>query len=526
MISLLVGLVFFAAMLVCADVDVAAKSDCGTSAALQGLQTELTCRSQGSQQKSCLDGNWSSTDEASLLVISQRKEHENAHPFSIEKLPKEDLKEIEARVEQRWSNVEHLPICRIYPAICAQTSLKFQVALAAQATMRANVGGPFLGSLALMFFAAGVCINLRLGHGPPVQQVPDKRDEDLQMQTPWRPLFPRSTDFLERMWLATSQALEPMISFSQRIGKSLEPLDLWFRWWSLPPKLSQPLTTMKLFIALLLFVELFVLTSNAQAVLATPELIAIARKYPWSTKKIIPLEVKELVPPIAPLLMPGLESNVDGWVQSLLGLRQKLLISWYLFLILPNQSTSGPKAAILLQMAVAISYSVGTLIYVYFAIIGLMYYLSHTVQTMVLFLVCGVFAVPFLETNWKAGAWLRKALLLNIIIPCYLFAGIGKLRYAGFWRNVSGAWLAHTIRKAGAKNGFAPALNKWLVSQPGILGFSISWPITLMSWGNMVMELGLPVLGIMSANNGLHHTVMHFGLLIILKLVSKEGRPR
>ena len=256
--------------------------------------------------------------------------------------------------------MEHLPICTINPAICAQTSLKFKVALAAQATMRANVGGSFLGILALMFFAAGVCINLRLGHGPPLQQVPDKRDEDLQMQTPWRPLFPRSTDFVERMWLAASQALEPMISFSQRIGKSLEPLDVWFRWWSLPPKLSQPLTTMKLFIALLLFVELFVLTSNAQAVSATPELIAIARRYPWSPqdKNKIPLEVKELVSPIAPWLMPGLESNVDGWVQSLIGLRQKLLILWYLFLILPNQSASGPKAAILLQMAVAISYSV------------------------------------------------------------------------------------------------------------------------------------------------------------------------
>ena len=68
--------------------------------------------------------------------------------------------------------------------------------------------------------------------------------------------------------------------------------------------------------------------------------------------------------------------------------------------------------------------------YTYLSMIELTYQPSHTVQGTTLFVFSAMFVVPFLETNPMAGNWLRKFLLLNVLIPCYWFAGLSKLRWA------------------------------------------------------------------------------------------------
>ena len=68
--------------------------------------------------------------------------------------------------------------------------------------------------------------------------------------------------------------------------------------------------------------------------------------------------------------------------------------------------------------------------YTYLSILEVMYNPLHTVQATTLFVFSAMFVVPFLETNPMAGNWLRKFLLLNVLIPCYWFAGLSKLRWA------------------------------------------------------------------------------------------------
>lgn len=93
-----------------------------------------------------------------------------------------------------------------------------------------------------------------------------------------------------------------------------KPLDYCCSWWWIPPDFAHPLLSMKLFVALarffnafkcrqrqvtmLLFIELSapchnfngaslfeVWMSPEQCVLATPELISLARKHPWKTSQ-------------------------------------------------------------------------------------------------------------------------------------------------------------------------------------------------------------------------------------------------
>ena len=68
--------------------------------------------------------------------------------------------------------------------------------------------------------------------------------------------------------------------------------------------------------------------------------------------------------------------------------------------------------------------------YTYLSILEVMYNPLHTVQATTLFVFSAMFVVPFLETNPMAGNWLRKFLLLNVVIPSYWFAGLSKIRWA------------------------------------------------------------------------------------------------
>ena len=153
--------------------------------------------------------------------------------------------------------------------------------------------------------------------------------------------------------------------------------------------------------------------------------------------------------------------------------------------------------------------SYGALVYVYFAIIGIMYQPYHTCQGTTLFVFSATLAVPFLETNPLAGQWLWKFVLLDVLVPSYFFAGVNKLRYEGLWNNISGEWVAKAVRRQAELEPSAAGLDRWMAFAPAILA-STPWPFTLMSWGNLVVELVLPLLAMLSANEGQKQAAVRF----------------
>ena len=424
-------------------------------------------------------------------------------------LSEAEVRAIKSRLDQKWNKVYSLPICKRVPKVCTDRNIiRLRFALLAEATMYESVlgmGGAQLANWMIFFFVFGVLVNFViacLNHR--------FHDEALSAQNPNDLLYlcldvcrgHSEKGKADGEWLALSPKLSPWlpksVSFAKVIFRKffcllsilVQPIEVWSRWWGIPPGLSQPLSSMKLFVCMLLFMELSVWMSPEQCVLATPELVSLARRYPWTTPGE---ENHHLVPPMAFWLMPDLESNVEAWVAYLTALRRRLLLSWCIFMVAPN--TPG----LLWQTVNTVSYAYGALAYAYFGTIGLMYNLAHSVQGGMLFVVSAIFAVPFLETNPKAGAWLRKFLLLNVLVPVYLFAGVNKLRYLGLGSNISGAWLVPILKDT--HRAVFPELNMWMATAPAKLS-SAPWPCMLMSWGNLAVEFVLPVIAIVSLNQG------------------------
>eukprot|EP00913_Durusdinium_trenchii_P025381 g23827.t1 len=124
-----------------------------------------------------------------------------------------------------------------------------------------------------------------------------------------------------------------------------------------------------------------------------------------------------------------------------------------------------------------------------------------------------MFVVPFLETNPMAGNWLRKFLLLNVLIPCYWFAGLSKLRYCGLLHNLSGAWIYGPLHGE-RDHSLVTGLTAWVLGQPGIWGLKVPWTCMLLSWGNFLVEIVLPVAAMLSMTEGPVQRKMRFTFLI------------
>ena len=72
--------------------------------------------------------------------------------------------------------------------------------------------------------------------------------------------------------------------------------------------------------------------------------------------------------------------------------------------------------------------------YVVLGSIGLMFNLAHSTLGGMLFVASAALAVPHLGCEVRArraGAWLRTFLVLAVLVPIYLLAGVSKLRYMG-----------------------------------------------------------------------------------------------
>jgi len=57
----------------------------------------------------------------------------------------------------------------------------------------------------------------------------------------------------------------------------------------------------------------------------------------------------------------------------------------------------------------------------------------------ILFILLSIFAVPFFgcpKYGDRSARWLRRVLYVVVFIPIYLFSGVCKFRYKGFWPQV------------------------------------------------------------------------------------------
>jgi len=236
----------------------------------------------------------------------------------------------------------------------------------------------------------------------------------------------------------------------------------------------RPLLSFKCFVAFLLFIELNEIMAPEQSMLATPEVVSLIRAYPRK---------HEYVNPYVRWIMPGLISedvdggtSVDAWVWKLEILRFVLLISWYFFLLLPKK----------FPMTNGMCYAIGAIIYVYLGVIGLMYDLAHSTQGGMLFILSAIPAIPFLETSRRANHWLRKFLYVGVFVPLYLFSGISKFRYLGIIPNLTGSWLWGDFGKGKLHRAVWKSLFSFIGDH--------HWVMFIFSWGNIVLEIILPML--------------------------------
>ncbi|CAK9114506.1 unnamed protein product [Durusdinium trenchii] len=314
--------------------------------------------------------------------------------------------------DETWDRLKNktakLPLCRAFPKYCDVKSVTYKVEVLAASMMWESllgVGGAVVILQILMFYIAGVCWNTGLlGRLWPRVFGADGSDER-GFSTPTSALDPAEPHLAGwASWLAPPQLAWPMKT--------------WCQWWQLGPRLSRPIATMQLYVCCLLLVEVLALVTPNSCVLATAEMVGFVRKYPRHFN---------FLPHFGEWFMPNFEDNVDAWVSFLIFVRRLLVVSWSLFILLPQKRKGLWQ---LRQVALGVSYTCGALAYTYLSMIELTYQPSHTVQGTTLFVFSAMFVVPFLETNPMAGNWLRKFLLLNVVIPSYWFAGLSKIRWA------------------------------------------------------------------------------------------------
>ena len=128
--------------------------------------------------------------------------------------------------------------------------------------------------------------------------------------------------------------------------------------------------------------------------------------------------------------------------------------------------------------------------------------------------------MPDLASNPRSAAWLRHTSLVAVLVPVYLFSGISKVRYSGVLHQITGPPLCSPSSTPRVLAAFAAApllldlssIGDWLLAVRGdkyglgdekvvrapLAEVSLyiarsPWLCMLFSWGNLLVELALPV---------------------------------
>lgn len=233
--------------------------------------------------------------------------------------------------------------------------------------------------------------------------------------------------------------------------------------------------TAKLFVLLTLSADLCALSVPENCALAVPEVVEMARGYPVLPSSKLP----HLILPIAQMLLPGLDrQTVPQHVVRLEWARTTCLWSWASFLLVPSWWS----------YLSTLSYCVGALAYAGLGYLTIHYSLSHNLVPLLIFVLGATLAIPDLGRNARTSAWLRRFLVTGVVVPSYLCSGLSKLRYDGWARILSGAWLVEDDIMTNPETflrSTVPDLHSLVLHTPGALA--------LMSWGVVVLELVLPL---------------------------------
>ncbi|CAK9001006.1 Hypothetical protein SCF082_LOCUS6743, partial [Durusdinium trenchii] len=86
-------------------------------------------------------------------------------------------------------------------------------------------------------------------------------------------------------------------------------------------------------------------------------------------------------------------------------------------------------------------------------------------------------------------------------------------RYCGLLHNLSGAWIYGPLHGE-RDHSLVTGLTAWVLGQPGIWGLKVPWTCMLLSWGNFLVEIVLPVAAMLSMTEGPVQRKMRFTFLI------------
>jgi hypothetical protein len=391
--------------------------------------------------------------------------------------------EYEKRVKRWWKLKDQLLICKAFSNVCNENGLlpRLMASVASGAKMRATVmhigGGP-LSIIALICAAVGILFaeklnKLRLGRwtsnkskgeetttssasNSTQDTLSNVKSKPSDVEEQKMPLIQRkdSKDTkASSLYLPeksdTQDCLEsPVVPsiIKQMSNNYMTYLSgTSFTW-------TKPVESYKIFIALLLFVELNDLMAPEQTVMYTPELIALQKAKP---------DPREYVPYMADYLTPSLTYDTANlWFQRLKFVRSVLVTSWLAYLVLPPKRMGG------------IAYVVGAILYCYLATIGLMYNLGHSMQVcthdgVIRSACCRDIIMPIVLTARRLSLFAGWYSLYLVFHLCRSLSRLSKVRRTF-------CTLAATIPLRWSPRAHLPLFRCQQVSLQGILA-SIHW---------------------------------------------------
>ena len=406
-----------------------------------------------------------------------------------------------------------LLVCRIVPTQCARQDVLMSAVFMHSSIM--HMGSSWLCVLAMLCAAIGIWLSCPplLVRGDydynPIYAVADKCESSVQevatistsadsewsSDEPMRRRNGKEGDVERQSLLGATSSNDQHDKEKKDEGTShLERLmDYWTGWRCHLPPFAHPVLTIKLFLVALIWLEVQGIIAPSQSILATPEMVWLMAQAP-KAKKFVPNLAQWL---LFPLMRKG--QTIGGLVITLGNIRGVGLTAWLLFLVIPEGRNYSSWAA-------TGCYTLGAASYFFLGSIGLMYKLSHSTQGGLLFVAVTSFAIPPLfsmdKDRQEAGsAWLRRFLFLGILIPIYLMSGIAKIRYVGILTNLNGRWLWELFEPNSRKYAAWTSLRNLLYNHKILL--------TFMSWGNLVLEIFLPLALILKLESALMRTLFH-----------------